>query len=82
MMSRWFTVAAASLFGAYVVHAAVSTSARCPVVGTCASIHLQMLRGATPLSRAGLVPAAAHGRFGLADLPVTPLQIARAVRYP
>lgn len=42
--TAWATVAVA-LFVAYVVHAAYAASAVCPAVGTCASVHLALLRG-------------------------------------
>jgi hypothetical protein len=33
------------LFAGFVAHAAWKESRRCPVVGACASIHLQLMRG-------------------------------------
>ncbi|HUI27797.1 MAG TPA: hypothetical protein VL403_17065 [Candidatus Kryptonia bacterium] len=46
MTIRSMMLTAALLFVAFVAHAAYRESTTCPVVGKCASIHLQLLKDA------------------------------------
>lgn len=63
MMRTASILVAELLFAAYVVHAASQGSTQCPMIGACASIHLQQIRSRPILAREarGLVLAARAG---------------------
>jgi len=57
LRSVFWTVLAISFVG-LVTHAASRQSSTCPVVGSCESIHLQMMKGPPPLTAADALPPA------------------------